>query len=498
MIYDDIIIGGGLGGLTVASFLSKARRKVLLIEKNPNCGGCIVEYKRKDFKFDSSTHWINNAKMIKGFLSELDAEDYVEFKKFDPMMKIITNNDKYLLTFDVEKFKNKLIENFPDDKENILLFFSDAKAFGDDMELLMSSSFKYMRAKDFVKFGMNYVTNKLSYIRKYSGKKACDVIEPMFKSKELKNILYSLGTVPNCSIYPVLCKIAWAYSQNYYYITKENGKDNLSEALEKISINNGTQIINNSEVIKIIVNDKKAVGVECKDGTVYKGRNIISDIDANTTYFKLIGEKYFSEKFINTMKSKKIYPSYCRISLGVDYDFSKMGYNGETVTLLPSDDMDELFGYDLKYNRKSLYFRSLHDKSYAPENLSTLEIGFRLPYNYMNYWKTDSNRNRTEQYYDLKKEVVEEVLNSVSKIFPDIRDHILLTDLITPITYERYTGNKEGSMMGWEEGKGGILRKEPLKNLYRVGHWSFPGGGIPRVMASGKIVSDIIISRDKK
>lgn len=65
----------------------------------------------------------------------------------------------------------------------------------------MNSSFKYMKLMDFVKFGMNYVTNKMPVIRKYSGKKACDVIESMFKSKELKNILYSLGTVPDRSIY---------------------------------------------------------------------------------------------------------------------------------------------------------------------------------------------------------------------------------------------------------------------------------------------------------
>ena len=145
MKYDDIVIGGGLGGLAVAAFLSKAKRKVLLIEKNTNCGGCIVEYERKGFKFDSSTHWINNVKMKKRYLAEFDAEEYVEFKKFDPMMNIVTTNGQYLLSFDVEDFKNKLIDTFKEDKDNIILFFEDAKKFGDDMELLMNSTFKYMK-----------------------------------------------------------------------------------------------------------------------------------------------------------------------------------------------------------------------------------------------------------------------------------------------------------------------------------------------------------------
>ena len=51
-------------------------------------------------------------------------------KKFDPMMNIITTNGQYLLSFDVEDFKEKLINKFEDDKDNIILFFEEAKKFG--------------------------------------------------------------------------------------------------------------------------------------------------------------------------------------------------------------------------------------------------------------------------------------------------------------------------------------------------------------------------------
>ena len=60
-------------------------------------------------------------------------------------MNIVTTNGQYLLSFDVEDFKNKLIDTFKEDKDNIILFFEDAKKFGDDMELLMNSTFKYMK-----------------------------------------------------------------------------------------------------------------------------------------------------------------------------------------------------------------------------------------------------------------------------------------------------------------------------------------------------------------
>lgn len=80
------------------------------------------------------------------------------------------------------------------------------------------------------------------------------------------------------------------------------------------------------------------------------------------------------KKFICKIKERKCYPSFCRISLGVDYDFNEMGYTGETITYLPSTDLNKMFGDDINYNKKYIYFRSLHDKSVAPDGMSTLEI----------------------------------------------------------------------------------------------------------------------------
>ena len=44
--YDTIIVGGGIAGLTSAAYLSRKGKKVLLLEKNKECGGLVNAFVR--------------------------------------------------------------------------------------------------------------------------------------------------------------------------------------------------------------------------------------------------------------------------------------------------------------------------------------------------------------------------------------------------------------------------------------------------------------------
>lgn len=49
---DVIVIGSGIGGLTVAATLAKAGKTVLLLEQHDQAGGCCHTYIEKGFEFD--------------------------------------------------------------------------------------------------------------------------------------------------------------------------------------------------------------------------------------------------------------------------------------------------------------------------------------------------------------------------------------------------------------------------------------------------------------
>lgn len=49
------MIGSGIGGLTTAALLSKAGKKVLVLEQHDQAGGCCHTFVEKGFEFDVGT-----------------------------------------------------------------------------------------------------------------------------------------------------------------------------------------------------------------------------------------------------------------------------------------------------------------------------------------------------------------------------------------------------------------------------------------------------------
>ena len=62
--YNTIIVGGGMAGLTSAAYLSRAGQKVLLIEKNAECGGLVNSFMRDGFQFDAGVRALEDAGII--------------------------------------------------------------------------------------------------------------------------------------------------------------------------------------------------------------------------------------------------------------------------------------------------------------------------------------------------------------------------------------------------------------------------------------------------
>jgi len=71
------------------------------------------------------------------------------------------------------------------------------------------------------------------------------------------------------------------------------------------------------------------------------------------------------------------------------------------------------------------------------------------------------------------------------------------------MTWERYTGNWQGSFEGWQpttKTLGMRMSKTlpGLNNFYMVGQWVEPGGGLPPAVMSGRNVTQIICKKDKR
>ena len=81
----------------------------------------------------------------------------------------------------------------------------------------------------------------------------------------------------------------------------------------------------------------------------------------------------------------------------------------------------------------------------------------------------------------------DQVIDFLERIYPGLRPDIEVVDEATPFSYERYTGNWQGSSTGWllttqtmTMNIVGMPKTLPgLADFYMCGQWVQPGGMVP-------------------
>ena len=86
MIYDVVIVGGGLGGLLCGYILSKHGSRVVVLEKNAVVGGCLQSFRRHGILFDTGMHYVGSVEpgqLLYRFWKYFDLLGDIRLRKLD-------------------------------------------------------------------------------------------------------------------------------------------------------------------------------------------------------------------------------------------------------------------------------------------------------------------------------------------------------------------------------------------------------------------------------
>ena len=130
--YDVVVIGAGLGGLTSAAVLSRAGLSVCVLEMDARPGGYLAGFRRKDHRFDSAIHWLNqlgpNGLVTRVF--DLIGPDHPTAAPQKRIKRYKGDSFDYLLTDRPDDLKEQWIREFPHERAGIERFFRDALRIG--------------------------------------------------------------------------------------------------------------------------------------------------------------------------------------------------------------------------------------------------------------------------------------------------------------------------------------------------------------------------------
>jgi phytoene dehydrogenase-like protein len=487
-----IIIGAGIAGLSAGCYGQMNGYETQIFELHDKPGGLCTSWKRKDYTFDGCIHWLVGSKPGSGMNSiwqELGALHGKEIVNHDEFMRYRGPEGKdFVLYTNVDQLERHMKQLAPADTR-VSAAFCNAIRRMTVLDQMGDASGLLGRIKTTLKmipFGLTMTRYRKTTIKDFALRFSDPFLRQAFAG--------AFGVeMPDFPIIGLMMTLAWMHNKDAGYPI--GGSLEFARAIEKRYLDLGGQIRYKARVEKILVENERAVGVRLTDGSEHRADGVISAADGHATIFDMLEGKYVNDTIKGYYDTWPIFQPIIQVSLGVARDLSQEPHSLICALAQPIRIAEK--------ERSLLTMRHFsYDPTMAPAGKSAIVAMFVSNYA---YWKALAED--PERYEAEKKDIAIKVVEQLEQHYPGITDQVEAVDVATPLTYERYTGNWQGSMEGWlittetmgmAFGKGMDKTLPGLGNFYMIGQWVEPGGGLPPAATSARKVIGMICEKDGK
>lgn len=473
--YDYIIIGTGNSALTVGALLAHAGYKICMLEAHDIPGGYLQSFKMGDFYFCAQVHYIwgcGPGGRIYEFLKKIGLEKEITFEVMGPDyydLMALPDGKKVPIPYGYDALVENIDKAYPGQKRSV-------QKFVDILQKIESEMSKFPDRK---LTPWDYLTkwHKFLTLIQYRKKTLQEVFDECRLSREVQAVLCANAgdfmLPPNkLSIFSYI-GLFGGYNTGSYYPTKhfQHYVDRLAQF---ITNHEGCHIYYETEVTNIKTEGDRVVGLKTKEGKIFAAKNYICNMDPQKALTLVDGEN------VTRKKGKEL--SYDYSSSGVvvylglkdDIDLRDYGFGSFNIWHLEQWDMNKMWDEMAEGNFKNPWvFMStptLHtnEGGTSPKGQQILELA-----SYIEYEPFKARQEKSyADYSRFKMEIADRMLDIVEKKYiPNLRDHIAVKVIGTPVTNEDFVmatrGNAYGSAMTPANVSTGRLKADsPWKNLF--------------------------------
>ena len=522
--YDAIVIGAGHNGLANAAYLAKAGLKVIVLEKNDYIGGAAVSRTLHEGWTYSNCSYVCSM-MRQAIHRDLDLSRHgLLLTPYLGTVNFGLGDERLLSYHDEEAAYLELKRHSPHDADAMHRFQADLTRYAqlirktlmrtppdpasfrprDIMELLHL-------AKQFWSLGEREI---YEYIRFFT-MSAAEYLEDYFENDLIKAAMATPGIIGTAlgvyspgSAYVLLHHVmgdvdgaigAWGLARG--------GMGAISNAIAGAVAEHGGEIRTKAGVERVLVENRKAVGVALENGDEIRARITVSNLDAKRTFTRIMDRNDLPEGIHQKARNFKIRGSSGKVNIALsglpkftgvpDNPHINRGGQAFIGTLETLE-----CAYDCwKRGRWSddPFVESVIPSAWDP---TVAPPGKHWMSNFVQYcppelaegpW-TPARRDRFGQT----------VLDKIERYSPGFKDLIVHVEVRTPHELEQEIGLTEGNIFQGELTLDQLFfnrpfpgcgqYRMPIRNLYMCGSSTHPGGGVSAVCganAAREILKDL-------
>lgn len=492
-MYDYIIIGAGIGGLSAALNLVCNDKKVLILEKDSLPGGVVTTFKRGRFEFDVSLYDLMDygtgerkgslAKVLKKYGIEIAVKPI----PYNIKIKSIDDNFEEVLKGEIDDWMLRLEELY---RGSMATFRSLLPILKEIHEALVALKHqKDISAKDYPNF--------VNYLDKNAYDALIDLNIPLNTINVLGYLWIEIGSpLPKLSFIDFAeCMYKYIFKRPVMLLSKNI---DLSLKLVKRFEELGGTIYYRS-LVEEIRDSGDGKEVVLKDGTTYRAKEIICNLAARYVLKNLLKEDYPQAQAKENARIISMNGLVVYLGLNKSYQdlklFNYRYYQFQNLnSMLNIKSMKTFFHHTIE-----AVVPNIVNEDASPKNTTILVL--KTLY-YKDVWKNVTKQN----YYQTKEQLANALIAEFEKAFNlDIKEYIEEIKIATPFTFARKTNAVNGSFfgamrLGYDNSIHRLIsyQDEQIPHIHFVGASSIFGSGVDNAFYSGYYVTERILEAERR
>lgn len=483
-----VIIGAGLGGLSAALHLAHQGFRVTMFEKNERVGGKMGRHSERGYSFDTGPTLLTMPFVVTELFQRLGCSSPpFELRALDPVCRYRWQDGSMLEARSDTRHMAAAFSSFtPADGEAFLRFLQHGeRLYRSAVETFLFHPISSLRFIELIRYAR--LLPRVFFIdplRTYE-----QAIAAFFTDYRTQQFFHRFATYNGSSPYetPATMAVIPYIELKFggWYIM--GGMYRLAEAMQELALRNGVAVSTGTEVRKILVDHRRACGVQLLSGEIVEADAVLTNADAEYTQTALLELP---------RRERQCRPSLSGLVmlLGVRKQFRQLGHHTILFSKNYRAEFDALFRDAALPEDPTIYIcnSSASDATQAPQGCSNLFVMVNAPP------LTSNGRGRVDWTSEIERYRAGILKKMEHYGFTITEEDVEVEHVITPHDFEQQLNAAHGAIYGQASNspRSAFLRppnrSRTIKGLYCAGGTVHPGGGIPLVLLSGMHAANLI------